>query len=243
MAKQGIPLVDVLVITYDRLEVLTKTWRALKGRLHYPNLRWVIADDHSPDDVAVAMREELQPDIFFRTRKRSGWGINVNNALKNLTSEFVFQVEDDYVLKSRHIDLMPGVDILARFPEFGMVRYGGIGGHDLTCRYRQIEAMPSAIFDKAPTRYQIWEILKKESHFLFVYSHAPHLKHRRFHTAYGYYAEGYKMGLTEEAFAHRFRDVQDGPSIFVLPEFVSSGFVHVGKTRQHTKHDIGKEHP
>lgn len=242
MGERGIPQVDVLVITWNRFEVLAKTWAALKERLHYPNLRWVIADDHSPDEVVAAIRDQLQPDILFRTRKRSGWGMNVNNALKRLTSNFVFQVEDDYVLRRTHIDLMPGVDILDRYPEFGMIRYGGIGGHDLTCRLRELAAMPFALFDVAPSRYQIWEILKEQSRMLYVYSHAPHLKHRRFHEVYGYYAVGYKLGFTEEGFAHQFRDVKDGPSIICFPDFVTCYFDHIGKSRQHTKDDIGKAH-
>lgn len=242
MADHAVPQVDVLVITWNRPQIIVKTWRALKERLHYPNLRWVVADDHSPESVIEVIRNELQPDVIFRTKKRSGWGMNVNNALKETTSDFVFQIEDDYVLKGAHIDLMPAVDVLTRYPEFGMVRYGGLAGHDLTCRLRELKVMPFAVFDRPNPHYQVWEILKKESRFLYVYSSAPHLKHRRFHHAYGWYAEGYKLGYTEESFAHRVRDVQDGPGIICFPEFVRCHFDHIGKSRQHTKDDIGKAH-
>ncbi len=240
MGKRSVPQVDVLVITWNRFEALVKTWAALKERLHYPNLRWVIADDHSPDEVVAAIQTELQPDVLFRTHKRSGWGVNVNNALKSLTSDFVFQCEDDYVLKGAHIDFMPGMDILGRNPEFGMVRYGGIAGHDLTCRLREIEAMPYAAWGQQAPRYQVWEILKKESRFLFVYSHAPHLKHRRFHEAYGLYPEGLKLGATEESFAYHVRDT-NGPGIICFPEFVANPFKHIGESWQHSEFDIGKE--
>lgn len=238
MSEQGWPLVDVLVVTFNRPKEIVETWRSLKENLNYPNLRWVLADDHSPNDVFESMKAELQPDIIFRTRKRSGLGINTNNALRKLDSDFVFLTMDDCVLR-RKIDFMPGVDVLTRYPEFGMVRYGGLAGHDLTCRLRELEAMPYAVFNIPSPRYEVWELLKKEPHFLYVYSGRPHLKHRRFHEAYGFYIEGYKLGYTEEDFAHRFL-AMEGPSIICFPEFMTNPFDHIGDSWQLGEHDIGK---
>ena len=239
--SESAPLVDVVVATYDHPRELAETWRALKQRLHYPNLRWVVADDYSPVGVLEFIKAELQPDIIFRTKKRSGIGINVNNALRRLDSDYVFFVEDDRVLRNVHIDLVPGVDLLYHYPEFGMVRYGGIEGHDVTCRLRELEAMPFAVFDRAQMRYPVWELLKN-SHTLYVYSGAPHLKHRRFHEAYGLYLEGYKLGVTEEEFCHRFGDMQ-GPAIVCFPDFVACHFDHIGDSRKLTEDDVGKGYP
>jgi len=188
-------------------------------------------NDHSPDDVFDFIKAEVQPDIIFRTKRRSGLGINTNNALKRLESDFVFLTMDDRVL-TRKIDLKPGVDVLATYLQYGMVRYGGLAGHDVTCRLRELDMRDGL-------RYDIWELLKKQSKFLYVYSGGPHLKHRRFHEAYGFYGEGYKLGYTEEEFAHRFVDMA-GPGIICFPEFVPSYFEHIGHTWQHGEHDIGK---
>lgn len=228
-----VPLVDVVVVHFNRPRELAETFESLREHLHYPALRWVVADDHSPDDVFEFVKAEVQPDIIFRTKERSGLGINTNNALKRLASDFVFLTMDDRVL-TRPIDLMPGVDVLARYEEFGMVRYGGLTGHDLTCRLRQLNSAE-------PPHYDVWELLKKQSKFLYVYSGGPHLKHRRFHDAYGLYVEGYKLGYTEEEFAHRFVGM-DGPRIFCFPEFVLNYFEHIGHTWQLGEHDIGKGH-
>jgi len=225
------PLVDVLVISYDRLDILTRTWRALKERLHYPKLRWVIADDHSPDSVFEEIRDTLQPDIIFRTRRRSGWGVNVNNALKQLDSDFVFQTEDDKLL-TEPLDLVPGVKALAAYPEFGMVRYWALAGHSLYAHLRELRI--------GGEKFQVWHLLKN-SPFLYVYSNGPHLKHRRFHECYRLYPEGYKLGVTEEAFAHTFIDDKEGPGIIAFPEFVRGRFRDIGKSWQLTEFDIGED--
>lgn len=224
------PLVDVVIVHYDRPKELAETLASLRENLRYPSLRWVVADDHSPEDAFEFVKEEIQPDVIFRTKKRSGLGINTNNALKQLTSDFVFLTMDDRVL-TREMDLTPGVDVLARFEEFGMVRYGGLAGHDVTCRLREL--------DMGNHRLDVWELSKKQSRYLYVYSGQPHLKHRRFHAAYGLYQEGFKLGATEEEFAHRFLDIKEGPSIICFPEFVPCYFDHIGHTWQHTDHDIG----
>lgn len=224
------PLVDVVVVHYNRPHELLRSIQSLRENLLYPSLRWIVADDYSPDEVFEFIKAQVQPDVIFRTKKRSGLGINTNNALKRLDSDFVFLTMDDRVL-TREIDLRPGVEVLTKYEEFGLVRYGGLLGHDVTCRLRELELEAH--------RYNVWELLKNESHFLFVYSGTPHLKHRRFHDVYGLYKEGYKLGPTEEEFAHRFIDIKEGPSIICFPEFVPSYFDHIGHSWQQTKYDIG----
>lgn len=234
----AMPLVDVVLVHYNRPHELLRSIRSLRENLSYPALRWIVADDHSPGDVCDFIKTEVQPDLIFRTKKQSGLGINTNNALKRLDSDFVFLTMDDRVLR-REIDLRPGVDILAHFEEFGMVRYGGIEGHRITCRLREFSTNPWSIFDGSPSRYHLWELLGKGySDDLYVYSGTPHLKHRRFHDHYGLYKEGLKLGPTEEEFAHRFLDM-GGPSIICFPEFVACYFEHIGHSWQHTEHDIG----
>lgn len=224
------PLVDVVFITWNRPRVMVRTWAALKERLMYPNLRWVVADDCSPDEVLEEIRDVLRPDIIFRTKERSGWGLNVNNALKQLDSEFVFQTEDDKLLKEP-LDLVPGVKVLAARVDFGMVRYWGLAGHALFGHLREIRAEGK--------KFNVWHLLKN-SPFLYVYSNGAHLKHRRFHEAYGYYPEGYKLGYTEERFAHTFIDDKEGPGIVAFPDFVRNRFEDIAKSWQLTEVDIGK---
>jgi len=226
----GMPLVDVVFITWNRPRVMVRTWAALKERLIYPNLRWVVADDHSPDGVFEEIRDTLQPDIIFRTKRRSGWGVNVNSALKRLDSDFVFQTEDDKLL-TEPIDLTPGVKVLTNCPEFGLVRYWALAGHSLYAHLRELRI--------GGERFQVWHLLKN-SPFLYVYSNGPHLKHRRFHERYRLYPEGYKLGVTEEAFAHTFIDDKEGPGIIAFPEFVRGRFRDIGKSWQLTEFDIGK---
>lgn len=236
------PLVDVVIVHYERPHELAETMQSLRKNLRYPNLRWVVADDHSSQEALEFVRNQVQPDILFCTKERSGLGLNTNNALRTLESDFIFLTMDDRVLE-REIDLRPGVDVLARFPQFGMVRYSGMEGHVTVSQSHELAAGSDSIFPDAPRFYTVYEISKKRASILgpfslYVYSGEPHLKHRRFHEVYGLYKEGYKVGPTEEDFAHRFL-AMEGPNIVYFPEFLVCPFKHIGHSWQHTEHDIG----
>lgn len=228
------PLVDVVAVHFNRPQELAKSIASLREHLIYPNLRFVVADDHSAKHVIDFIRAQVQPDLLFRTERRSGLGFNTNNAMRQLDSDFVFLTMDDRVL-TRPIDLKPAVKILGIYQQFGMVRYGGLEGHDVTCRLQE--------FTIDDIRYSVWVLSKALSKFLYVYSGQPHLKHRRFHEVYGPYKEGVKLGLTEEEFAHRFIDRKEGPGIICFPEFVACPFEHIGHTWQLGEHDIGMGYP
>ena len=267
------PRVTVVICTYDRAVEFYKTIRALKRNIAYPNLDFLIADDGSKDDVLDSMVEDLALAFDFEDDKpvqvtqtdRKGWGANVNYALSQVETDYVFFIEDDHVLL-KPLDLRPYVALLGTYHQIGMVRFG-ISGHDgirATLREYDIpeDILPGyteahGLGSTHPGKLNAWELhLGKYASWgpygFYRYSNRPHLKHRRFHDAYGYYAEGLPLATTEEEFnlritaAHQRNERQHTvggngpvlPSIVVPCEWTYWHFDHIGKSRQGTEEDV-----
>lgn len=251
-----LPEVTVQICTYNRPVELVKTIAALAEYLIYPpdRLNLLICDDHTPDYLSKIAQylpdfHPINPygwwplaDHILSTPINSGWAANVNHGLGQITSPFIFFLEDDRVL-TEPLDLVNGVTLLMTAPNVGMVRYGGTAGNNFI--YSQREADVSELMPDyrdglgLPGRMSYLQI-EDYSEALWIYSNQPHLKARRFHGYYGLYPEGRKLGETEEAFAHIVKDViwQDtAPKIAVLPEWVVVKFDHIGQSYQHTEFD------
>jgi glycosyltransferase involved in cell wall biosynthesis len=242
------PLVDIIVITYNRYEEIQRTVQALTDLLTYPNLRWLIADDGTPGkyvDRLKRLRLFKDKDAeFIPADQNVGWGANVNRALAYSTAPFQFQIEDDYVL-TQPLDLRVGVALLIEKPHLGLLRYGGTAGEHMILH--QFEAEISASLPGWREHMGLpgkLTYLQLDGHCptAYLYSHRPHLKHRRFHAFYGLYDEGRKLGDTEEAYAVRVKsmmqaDPTHAPGIVVLPEWIPQTFDHIGKSYQHGEFD------
>jgi glycosyltransferase involved in cell wall biosynthesis len=254
------PDVAILVITYNRPKVLKETLYALQKNLNYPKdkLHVIVSDDSTGGTYLSSLKRTKAFKVwgkngvdFRSTDKRSGWGLHVNNALDYVTEnypqcDYVFQIEDDYKLL-KELNLNIGVGMLETRKNIGMLRYRGTAG--TLCLYHQFQ---TDIKDYEPTISQISYLqLDNASSTLWVYSNGPHLKrlkatdkHPSFHGHYGRYAEGLKLGATEENFAHRVKDgmkLGNAPAIAILPDWVEMkySFLHLGETWQHGKDDIG----
>lgn len=246
----NLPEIAILIITYNRPDELRRTIQGLQEHLIYPSdkLHIVISDDSSPGNYlsslkrTKALKEWGRNGVDFRvTEERSGWGKHVNGALAYVKQEYpsvdyVFQIEDDYVLE-RDLDLSVGAKLLENRTNIGMLRYRGTAGTH--CIYHQFES------DDHTTYLQ----MDNGSHSLYVYSNGPHLKrirshdnHPDFHAHYGLYIEGARLGDTEENFAHRVKDgmkLGNAPAIAILPDWINMHFAHIGTTWQGSQDDIG----
>lgn len=225
------PVVAILIVTYDRPKEIRSTINALKTHIRYKGkLEWHIADDGSPEGYIHDLQKDY-PELDFKvsTTPRAGWGGNVNNGLRFCRNlDYVFMIEDDYVAK-RPINLTHGVMLLHKVKELGLVRYDGIYAHNLNLELRELKPTPVG-----PIGYLR---IRRDSPDLYMYSHRPHLKHKRFHRFYGNYPVGQPLGLTEEMFAHRVKDKKAGPDLACLWNGIALAFDHIGVSRQHTKLD------
>lgn len=252
-----LPHIAILVITFKRTEELKSTLYALQKNLIYPQdkLHVIVSDDSTGGSKMSGLARTKafkvwgQNGVDFRTTdERSGWGKHVNNALDYIAEtypqvEYVFQIEDDYVLE-KELDLSIGAALLQERPNIGMLRYRGTAGTHML--YHQFEA------DVTPYGLETHHInylqIDNASQTLYIYSNGPHLKrirnagnHLAFHHHYGRYIEGQKLGITEENFAHRVKDgmkAGNAPAIAILPEWIAMHFDHIGETFQGSEDDI-----
>jgi GT2 family glycosyltransferase len=207
------PVVVAVVVTYQRAEVLHGTLGRLRQHLHYSGaLRYVVADDGSSDGTH-AMLEQM--DIEPVITQRGGLGANTNAGLRRAfdQADVVMSLQDDMHLLST-LDLDKHVQKLQEDVSAGFIRLWGVAGHQYTARLDQ----------------QYWRI-SWTSPELYIPSDRPHLKHRRFHDAYGFYPEGRATGDTEEAFCHQCRAVAlttGGPDVLIPhAEDTERNFAHM----------------
>lgn len=232
MSKQW-PDVTVLIITYNRPKEIRQVIETLQDKLHYPGeIRWHLADDTSPGSYVADILRDFPKFSHTITPKRSGWGINVNTALRAIKTPYIFQIEDDQVAL-RQLDIEAGVFVMQHVPTVALVRYDGIEGHRL-----------ALYMDETPKikgrRVHFLRIDRRQGGGLNAYSHRPHLKHSRFHALYGMYPEGLSLGSTEELFAHHVLHAKGTPDVVALADGIKRAFKHIGKSRQLTKEDVGK---
>ena len=210
------PPVIVLLVTYRRLALALATIRSIKENLDYPNYGFHISDDGSGLEYVQRLLQEIGPtySATVSDAARGGVGKSMNMGVEACLkrADYWLHMEDDWVLP-KPLNLRPCVELLTTDLTVGMVRLG-----------RFSEGV------KANTRGavgQAWWYLEKGSGF-FVFSGNPSLRHRRFHEAYGPYAEGLRPGETEVSYCWRF-NTAPGPGI-VWPAFVSDAetFHHIG---------------
>jgi glycosyltransferase involved in cell wall biosynthesis len=219
----------VMLITYNRPVEIRQTIQGLLKWAYGVDLRtahWHICDDGSPGDYVEEIKRDF-PDLYWTSTitQREGWGANANAGLKALKEDFIFLCEDDYEAE-RRIYLGEGLKILSECTDIGLIRYGGIWMH-LGPEYRVTDGDNYYKFSykNAP---------------LNLYSNQPHLCHRRFIDAYGFYPEGFSLAETELRYADSVKEQIKSKHIVsaALKRDKLSCFKHIGKTHQHTSDDL-----
>jgi glycosyltransferase involved in cell wall biosynthesis len=207
------PTVAVVVVTYQRRDVLVGTITRLREHLAYSGvLRFIVADDGSTDGTHELLE---QMDIEPVVTQRGGLGANTNAGLRAAweMTDYVFSTQDDMWLNCT-LDLDRHVQKLQQDVSAGFVRLWGVAGHNYVARLDQ----------------QYWRV-RWDSPELYIPSDRPHLKHKRFWDAYGPYPEGRATGDTEEAFCHQCRAIwmqQGGPDVLIPhAEDVERNFSHM----------------
>lgn len=248
------PDVTIVICTYNRYKTIRKTMAALIKYLDYPKdkIHVLIADDHTGDDYLERLSNLKDFNHwhtgFIETPENCGWGCNVNYALSQVATDYVFFLEDDYVL-TIPLDLRIGVAMLEVSDFMGMIRYRGTaGGHYI------LHHLEANLGKFLPDHRQgngglvngrvTYCLLDNASPSLYIYTHGPHLKRLNFHSGehYGMYPEGLKLGATEETYAkhvkNRMKEAPNQvPAIAILPEWITMQWDHIGKSYQHSEWD------
>ena len=188
-----LPEVTILIISYNRPEQLQKTIDALKSYVVYPRekLRWIVADDCSTDGNVkrVATTNGCQ---FVSTAKNGGYGINMNNGLRAVKTDYVFQLQDHWILQAP-LDLRLGVGVLETRQDVGLLRYNStFDGMYGKLEYADVSAIAPGYLSEGfkPGLTYFW-LLTPDT--FYIYTDLPNLKHKRFHAYYGGYNENTPM--------------------------------------------------
>ena len=184
------PLVSIVIVTYQRAEILRRTIGGLLRHLSYVGpLEYVIADDGSTDETHGMINDLIGSGLEGRliVSNRVGMGANTNAGLRAAfeRTDIVLQLQDDMLLLQT-LALTPHVQRLQSHASDGFIRLWGIGGHRYT-----------ATLDE-----DYWRI-SWQSDELYIPSDRPHLKTRRFVESTGWYPEGLPTAQTEDAYCHQ----------------------------------------
>lgn len=240
---------SLIIVTYNRPQVIRRTLRALHYHLHLTKLdnsQIILADDWSPNDYAESVTEWAAAELGWSLEInrpatiRGGWGRNVNSAITWARYPNMMIVEDDYLL-THDIDLHQHIKLL-NHPDVGMVRLDGIVGHvGLRTELRECLMNDYQFTGMLPRHYPYWNLLPSSNH-LNVYSNRPHLFNRQFLADYGLYPEGKPLGDTEEQYAghvlHVMRSRKDAPQIVAPVELTACYWEHIGNSYQGSEHDV-----
>lgn len=197
------PEITVLIATYERWELLEGCIKLLDKNLAYAGkVRYTFADDGDVQATSnqIALHYPNLGEWEIIGGERLGLGGNVNRALKAIKTDIVLQLQDDYFLR-KPLDLTPHVEKLLADDSAGWIRLRLLNGQRFT----------ASIEDR------FWRVnwFSEEG---YICSDQPHIKHMRFHNAFGYYPEGLRVADTENEWCWRVREEAQkngGPSVLI----------------------------
>lgn len=209
------PVVSVLIPTYNRPVIVQTAVDRLRQNLQYAGeLEIIVGNDGEP--IAVQGAQLID-------EPSGSLGANLNRLINAANGDLLFQMDDDHWL-IEPLDLTPHVEKLMIDPCAGWIRLMGVAGHNYRLR---MDMLPYS-------KYLIVEWTSPET---YITSNRPHLKKREFHTRYGFYGVGLKLGQTEESFCMQCRTVavHDSQPFYVmipLDVHTESAWQHVGESWQ-----------
>jgi len=228
----SLPKLSIGLVTCKRLDVAMRTISSTCNNLGYPRdlISWFVGDDgSSPEDFEKMishlksfghqlayshnerMRNPGEEDTFF-----AGKGWNKTLGLAHQNSDFVLWVEDDWEL-DRPFDLVPHVRLLQENEAVGMVTF-------------RILSVGNEVKTVGHNGQHYLEYMRTTQ---YSYSGNPQLRHARFTTHYGWFAENVNPGGIELAQDDKYRlDVSNGPKIWRPADLDPWGaWHHIGKDK------------
>lgn len=183
--------VTIVLLTYNRTDYAVRTVEAVQKHLRYPDLRWYVSDDGSPDEkhvktVLKAVEKTKWPLLGYHSEHMSyGSGANKGVVAAHAQGALTLMLEDDWELRE-DLDLWPYAALLMERLDIGMVRMG----------YLNIGLMAHL---EAHGDLPFWRLDDTESRNKSSYAFAGHpsLIHSRLFHFRGYYPEKWQPGETE----------------------------------------------
>ena len=182
------PPITVIIPTMNRDALLAETMRRLIHNLQYAgDIHYLIGNDGETGLTGRLMDAGFCKDCFtvLEDGERKGLGGNYNRLIQASETDIILSTQDDYFL-TRPLDLTEHVQKLLEDESAGWARLRLTQGQNFT----------------ATVHHRYWHV-SWHSEGWYIASDQPHLVHKRFHNAYGLYAEGLRVGDTENDWCWR----------------------------------------
>lgn len=213
---------SVLLVTYNRSDLLEITYRSIRERMDFTglNTEFIVADDGS-DRVHVPALERLQCDHRILWPVNTGLGANCNRGIAASSGDYILQIQDDCEFVGSRSLLLKALEIMRADREIGVLQ--------LT---NQTPAVPHEVrVLPCGTSYRVFvndgQPYKRDCGAR-PYSDQPHLKRKQFTEDVGPYQEGVPMTSMELGYQQRVA-CQGRWKVAYLPQ--EHSFVHLGADR------------
>lgn len=214
MTQIDLPFLSILLLTYRRLNLSLRTIESTCQNLGYPKelISWYVCDDGSPREEHETVlsyiqnfgqtilgehnrriRDKGKEDTFF-----AGKSYNLGLGLCHQKSDFVLVLENDWEL-DEPLDLVPHIKLLQDREDVGAVTF----------------RILSTGADVHTVGYNGNMYLKYLRSTQYAFSGNPYIRHARFTTEYGWFAEDRNPGNMElhQDDMYRYRDAGEGKFI------------------------------
>jgi GT2 family glycosyltransferase len=202
-----LPLVSVIVVGYNRFDLLKRTITSFLNTTTYPrkSLELILCDDASPASVQDQMRS-LPFDVFLMASQNGGMGYNTNKGIQAATGAYILQLQDDWECSGPPDFIEAALALFQERPDVSFIRL------------REPFAGPHALHTlRSGREAQIyrqrldWRSTAGE----YVYSDNPHIKRRTLHDSLGRYLEDKPMNQVEMDFCRRFEKQGSAKAAFI----------------------------
>jgi len=213
----------VLFITYNRSDMLEKSFQAIKACPELKGVEVIVSDDCSKPEQLERIRR-MGFDRVISAERNGGLGRNNNKGLRAVTTEFCLMVQDDCMLATPDA-ISRSLKILKADPSIGMVRLNGdVDVFPLV--KREAAGMPYWVCEHTSDAYA--KLVKQPGKRLRVYSDQPHVRRSALHEkVVGYYVEGTPMEVSEMDYEDRM-DAQNQLFVAFLNPMPFEHFIHAG---------------
>jgi GT2 family glycosyltransferase len=212
----------VLFITYNRSDLLSISYQAIRNSRRLAGARVICSDDCSKAEHLDVTRG-LGFDRVVTTERNGGLGRNNNKGLRAADTPYILMVQDDCKMVNDEA-VCQAVQVLQADPSVGMVRLYGNPTY-----FPLIEKKAQGLsYWVADHTSQAYEEVKQGPIRHRVYSDQPHVRRRELHEkVLGFYAEGVPMEQTEMDYEDRM-DAQRQLFVAYLNPVEVNHFVHLG---------------
>lgn len=113
------PLVDIVMVTYGRADLVRNSLKTLLGSSSNGDLRLTVVDNNSPDDTPDVVATEFPEVRLIRRADNAGFAVSNNQALELTTAPYVLLLNPDTEVSWPTIQHL--VDKLEADPGVGMI--------------------------------------------------------------------------------------------------------------------------